>query len=324
MAKSNRKRLEEMQPPERFVDHVQKAFPRAWEQVERFRAYPPKPWPHWCYIPIAATYAIATNGANVNEAKEILATIGVQWPAMIAAAAAWRKTKGVYRFDKDLARELMEQPISGEIPVEVFLHLPEWCVYIELPDEDKYIGLFAHLEYDIKTQGQELRFVFLDKNEAPTTMVLMLEKTIEKSWQALLRSAKEQYPDLPDIGGELDWLIPYIQLILYLCSANADMPPIPNPFNRIKTGHNILPMLRTWDVGTRIGAAIRASREAPSDPAQGSLSGARHAPRAHLRRAHWHHYWVGSGRTKLELRWIAPTFVGDTENLPTTIRPVKK
>ena len=43
--------------------------------------------------------------------------------------------------------------------------------------------------------------------------------------------------------------------------------------------------------------------------------------RPHVRRAHWHHYWTGTGRTTLEVRWIEPTLVlpggkGETE-LPT-------
>ena len=39
--------------------------------------------------------------------------------------------------------------------------------------------------------------------------------------------------------------------------------------------------------------------------------------RAHVRRAHWHHYWTGKGRTELVLRWIAPTPIGYGERLAT-------
>lgn len=40
-----------------------------------------------------------------------------------------------------------------------------------------------------------------------------------------------------------------------------------------------------------------------------SHCGSSHNVRPHVRRAHWHHYWVGEGRTKLEVRWIEPTLV---------------
>ena len=32
-----------------------------------------------------------------------------------------------------------------------------------------------------------------------------------------------------------------------------------------------------------------------------------------MRRAHWHHYRVGKGRTELILKWIEPVFVGSGE-----------
>ena len=49
-----------------------------------------------------------------------------------------------------------------------------------------------------------------------------------------------------------------------------------------------------------------------------SHCGSSHSVRPHVRRAHWHHYWVGEGRNRLEVRWIEPTFV-----LPEGKREVK-
>ena len=45
-------------------------------------------------------------------------------------------------------------------------------------------------------------------------------------------------------------------------------------------------------------------------------------PKAHIRRAHWHHYWVGSerrGDRHLELRWIPPVQVGGATPAPKVI-----
>lgn len=47
--------------------------------------------------------------------------------------------------------------------------------------------------------------------------------------------------------------------------------------------------------------------------------------RPHVRRAHWHHYWVGKGRTTLEVRWIEPVLVlpGDKKEVDlATVRKV--
>lgn len=57
-----------------------------------------------------------------------------------------------------------------------------------------------------------------------------------------------------------------------------------------------------------------------------SHCGSSHNVRPHVRRAHWHHYWVGEGRTKLEVRWIEPTLVlanGKSETNVAIVRNVK-
>ena len=46
--------------------------------------------------------------------------------------------------------------------------------------------------------------------------------------------------------------------------------------------------------------------------------------RPHVRRAHWHHYWTGPGRTVLEVRWLEPVFVmGTEEEIDTVIHEVE-
>jgi len=47
-------------------------------------------------------------------------------------------------------------------------------------------------------------------------------------------------------------------------------------------------------------------------------------PRAHIRRAHWHTYLVGAGRSERRLKWLPPipVNVDDPESLPAVIRQV--
>lgn len=57
-----------------------------------------------------------------------------------------------------------------------------------------------------------------------------------------------------------------------------------------------------------------------------SHCGSSHSVRPHVRRAHWHHYWVGEGHTRLEVRWIEPTLVlanGKSETNVAIVRNVK-
>ena len=85
---------------------------------------------------------------------------------------------------------------------------------------------------------------------------------------------------------------------------------------------------RTVKVGYRIGAAIRKSLNKQSsantlnDKSHGEV-GVHSKKSAHIRRGHYHHYWIGSkkdGTQKLILKWTPPTFVNainEDEIIPT-------
>lgn len=130
-------------------------------------------------------------------------------------------------------------------------------------------------------------------------------------------------------------LAPYLNVLLYLCSEKPEIEGKGQPGNpkRVKTKKGwrefATPGTRLWNVGVRIGATLRkentSTRNEEHDPVTG-----RARPRPHIRRAHWNTYWTGpktAPQTPV-LRWIPPTRVAadpnSDEELPTTIRPVKK
>lgn len=48
----------------------------------------------------------------------------------------------------------------------------------------------------------------------------------------------------------------------------------------------------------------------------------RSSAKSYVRRAHWHHYWIGSerrGDKRLELRWLPPIPVGKEEITPRVV-----
>lgn len=119
-----------------------------------------------------------------------------------------------------------------------------------------------------------------------------------------------------------------LQLVLYLCAQNADITP--NSEQTFYTRRS--PVLkdryaeiRKWNVGVRIGAAVRVHRSTANSQEK---SGTAHAsPRPHIRRGHWHHFWTGSktgqNTRKLVLKWVAPTFVSvSAEEVPVTLHHV--
>ena len=84
----------------RLLDAVGHAYPGAWAAIDAFRRDRGQPgfdWPDWCYMPIAAGYAVVSGGGDQRVALP-----HVHHPAIVAALATWRMTQGIYRFDPAL------------------------------------------------------------------------------------------------------------------------------------------------------------------------------------------------------------------------------
>ena len=79
----------------------------------------------------------------------------------------------------------------------------------------------------------------------------------------------------------------------------------------------------SWDVGFRIGAALRLAQSSPDQ--KGELGGS--GVRPHIRRAHWHGFWHGprEGTRSFKLKWIPPipVKVDDLDAIPAAIRKVE-
>ena len=97
--------------------------------------------------------------------------------------------------------------------------------------------------------------------------------------------------------------------VAYLCSTNADIIPSYTPQKNLKRNNAKRRSTATWhEVGYRIGSELREYKHSVSRTG----GGGGWTVRPHMRRAHWHHYWVGprDGERKLVLKWLAPTMVG--------------
>jgi len=124
-----------------------------------------------------------------------------------------------------------------------------------------------------------------------------------------------------------------VNLLLYLCSEKPDMPNDASlQTRRSKDSYGTPKRAVTWDVGTRIGAALRKAiqtdsrNETARNETAANIS-PRSAPRPHMRSAHWHSFWTGgrnSSERKLVLRWLPPIAVNiEGEDMPSVLRPVK-
>ena len=98
---------------------------------------------------------------------------------------------------------------------------------------------------------------------------------------------------------------------------------------KTKKGLRIFPPDRPnkWEVGYRLGAALRQALS-EHHPEECASTGTHGSPRPHVRRAHWHTFWVGHRdlpeSRRAILRWLHPILVNvqDVEDLTTTVREV--
>lgn len=86
--------------------------------------------------------------------------------------------------------------------------------------------------------------------------------------------------------------------------------------------------IRKWDVGIRIGTAIRQKSASVEKGESIKTASGHSSPRPHMRRGHWHHYWIGSRSVsedrRLILKWLSPMAVAATpEDTPIVIHEIK-
>ncbi len=173
--------------------------------------------------------------------------------------------------------------------------------------------------------------------------IILGEGTIADALDRLLESARERAcehglepPDgLEDAGLVARTIWPMVSLLLYLCSEEPEIgdggrrPGNPVP-KRTRRGLRLFPPDRParWDVGVRLGAALRlgaARHEAAGEPGpEGERRRSR--PRAHIRRAHWHTFLAGRARSEKRIKWLPPipVNVDDISALPAAVRTVEE
>jgi hypothetical protein len=330
-------------PPERTIEvklsetadrlhaHIRECnrrYPDAWRWLDAFRDDREKfgGWPPWCFCPLSASYAIVSRGQD-SMPIEFAVDVG-----RIAALGAWRVSQGIYRIDPTIREAVMETPLAGELPMDVLLTLPEWCVYVETPDyvigNTPLHGFFAHLEHDANDGRTELRMeldlggiidydllVISDPRPfdslVPEILHLRRGGTFDEGYRAMLAEMRKRvnerkvgFAQYAEAEAEVlrtarTRVPPLVSLLLYICSQTAEY----------RLGGESRPSRPSYAVPTK---TKRGWRLFPPDRPKTWFVGERlgeairntqHAarehgdrsgPRPHVRRAHWHSFWTGS------------------------------
>lgn len=333
-------------PARTELANYNRRHPGIWQAVAAARAR--ADWSRDVFLPNAVAAGILQARhpnivhARTAFAKELLT---------LSMLASWRATQGIYRFDPDIYSEVCATPMDGEIPVDLLMRLPEWCVYIETP------GMKYPLPGGLVEQLGA--WVWLDCREGPPAPLALgfgmhLRQGVYFGQLALSQLTVEQtltqMEHAMDPLRVLGWgpsaasqqkgrfyatlLKPVLPLVLYLCSEGADIgdgqriPQRPE-FKRSKGLERITPPSQPvqWDVGVRHGTALRRARAWVAAQAAEAEATGRRTVRPHFRSAHWAIRWIGpmNGERKAVVRWIPPTLVNarSPDELPAVIRPVR-
>lgn len=265
------------------LKNIADKYPMAWKHVDELRQargkdYPD--WSKWCFLPMGGFYAIVSaQWQSPTVPFHATPDIGV-----LSALGTWRATQGIYRFDETLQKSLVESPITGEIPADVLMRLPEWCIYVDTPDMSflgkPLHGFYCHLEEDANTKRPELRFVMDSEGIGLFGFVLHIG-----AWtvtEAVDRAVKESVKQVESIGIKVPFdagmdnvqylaqeVRPLLSFLLYLCSEKSEysgyLPSMPKA-KKTKYGWRLFPpdKPKIIEVGKALGEKLRDDGEIES------------------------------------------------------------
>lgn len=341
-------------PPDRWVHQLNVLEPNLWVKLRQFYfendgmirvngidCFERKKIPDWCYLPTMIPFFAICAGHDLDYYMEHMNEV-----MTMASLYTWKASRGVYRFESEVYEALIEQPLTGDLPCECLYHLPEWAVYIETPygisfEHVPLEGFIAHLDYNLVSRGVDLQFVMFAKGYdqprmvalplGPGSLVDAMDRTDELD-RAMIPGSHPHY-----IGTKDEYKQTFsamVQLVLYLCSDEPDLPEIEHPQRRRGLSGTVKGPRepRVWDVGVHIASVIRKYREQEKTGVGPVLyaDGQTHqSPRPHVRAAHWHTFWTGPRKAsfperKPVIHWLPPIPVGmdfDTE-IPTNVHKV--
>lgn len=93
-------------------------------------------WPSLYFAPMIAWSSLLQHESEFIQEKDPYKrqTWIAQELAFISMLGPWRYTQGIFRFDKTFLRELSQTTLKEDIPCDVLLRLPQWSIYVEMPD----------------------------------------------------------------------------------------------------------------------------------------------------------------------------------------------
>lgn len=264
----------------------------------------------------------------------------------ICAIGTWRYSKGIYKVDDLIAKNLIKTDISIKIPSMLLLNQPEWSIYVDTTNFDiflkdkKVIGFWSNINcFHTATSTYSNQFFLIitplfesgfaemlsvsillnpNKNQSIEEITDSIPKILGKFTDPSSRT-NEQITEINDFKKIV------VQILLLICQPEPDISEdkkqITSLNNRtypVKIKNQLrlfeAKKIKKFDVGHRTGNELRQSISNYLN------SGKKVEP--HLRRAHWHGYWKGSKKQNEQIffyKWIPPILVSSEEDNHLTI-----
>lgn len=219
--------------------------------------------------------------------------------SMAYVANYWRAAKTVYNFAPEFLRTLA---VTEDAPIysDIMMRLPYRDFVMNLPAGSHHDAMFVHIEFDA-SHGP---------NDVDTLFLIVPFK------------ANPNFDNI-ELCQCMQWCLNGKKLIeSYRRNNDAREQAFQNGTDSATVNDATI---------SNVPGAVLSEEELEKQLASGTeyqrstATGTGRTVRPHVRRAHWHHYWVGEGRTRLEVRWIEPTFVlpeGKREIKIATVRRV--
>ena len=326
--------------PSDFLVYVSKHVPASvWAKIDFLRSEKGKDlpnWPPYVFLPFSAWYEVICEFVGKETFFED--EIDRDFLQALVVAGTWRVTQDIVRFDPDVYASILDTPLTGDIPYDIFYRMPAWCVWVETRGMvwhyQPITGFWAMLNHSFKDNCDQLYLYFYTGKALksyPATLrfgggsvrdgLMRWEKSINGD---RLNSVATRYFSEVASAGCVEQAI---NLLLYICAygfhgsdgEDGSVEPRRPEASKTKKGWRLYPAKRvTYHMlGEDIGLAIRAHAEKTA-----SAHGMHAGPRPHVRRAHWHGYWYGPKKAEasdknskrcFKLRWLPPIPVAMSE-----------
>ena len=117
--------------PVGIADAFCKRYPEAISGIEKVRLMKGREipdWPYWCFFPESHWTMLFMGKQRSQFTREMWRYIQKR-----QVLGTWRYSKGIYSVHPALLNALTETSITDSLPMDVFLQLPEWCIYVRTP-----------------------------------------------------------------------------------------------------------------------------------------------------------------------------------------------